>query len=74
MAGVFVPDIDVMFARKVRNKVLALLANITLHWKGLPGTNPSAYFAHSNVPKKVCEYSSWTYRNLAARTLLHLMA
>jgi hypothetical protein len=33
-------------------KLLALLAEITLVWKGLPGTNTLAYFASSSATKK----------------------
>ncbi len=34
----------------------------TLCWKGLPGTNNLAYWAHSKVMKKMkcCEYGTWS--------------
>jgi hypothetical protein len=33
--------------------LLALLTNIRLSWKGLPLTNTLAYFAHSQLTKKI---------------------
>ncbi len=38
---------------------LALLTNIRLGWKGLPGTNSRAYYKHSSITPQKC-FIKWT--------------